>query len=271
MKESMLVAMVMMVAGMAAAGVICSGDSTLVAIDLRDEPVVDVINISWNAAWVGSNTNATIVITDNGEEVKRATGEGEFAHALSGGGRHELAYTTCIDGIAQDEVCSVVIFKDWKYNVSDDGVIVVETLLKSDAVVIPSEIDGLGVIGVGSNVFSNCSDLTSVTIPDSVTSIGESAFYNCSSLTNVTIGSGVTNIGPYSFSGCSRLTSVEIPNSVTSIGSSAFSGCSGLKDVVVPQYVLDRQIRNVFSSSYSSITNVAYSSVITNIGSYAFY
>ena len=70
--------------------------------------------------------------------------------------------------------------------------------------------------------FESCSSLTSVTIPNSVTSIGNYAFYKCSGLTSVTIPNSVTSIGESAFSGCSGLTSVTIPNSVTSIGSYAF-------------------------------------------------
>jgi len=70
--------------------------------------------------------------------------------------------------------------------------------------------------------------LTSVTIPNSVTSIGGCAFEGCSNLTSVTIPDSVTSIGDYAFEGCSSLTSVTIPNSVTSIGGYAFDGCSSL-------------------------------------------
>ena len=64
--------------------------------------------------------------------------------------------------------------------------------------------------------------MTSVTIPNSVTSIGANAFYNCSDLTSVTIPNSVTSIGEWAFADCSGLTSVTIPNSVTSIGGGAF-------------------------------------------------
>lgn len=81
------------------------------------------------------------------------------------------------------------------------------------------------------NVFSGCSGLTSVTIPNSVTSIGNNAFRNCSGLTSVTIGNGVTSIGNNAFYNCKGLTSVIIGNGVTSIGGFAFDGCSKLLEV----------------------------------------
>ena len=86
---------------------------------------------------------------------------------------------------------------------------------------------------IGEYAFENCSGLTSVTFPSSVTSIGEYAFSGCSGLTSVTIPSSVTSIGGAAFSRCSGLTSITIPSSVTSIGSSAFEGCSGLTSVYV--------------------------------------
>ncbi len=92
-----------------------------------------------------------------------------------------------------------------------------------------------GVRGIGDSAFDRCSGLTSVTIPDSVTSIGSSAFSYCKGLTSVTIPDSVTSIKSTAFLNCSGLTSVTIPDSVTSIGYSAFSGCSGLTAVWLPK------------------------------------
>lgn len=91
------------------------------------------------------------------------------------------------------------------------------------------------VTSIGDYAFSGCSSLTSAIIGNGVTNIGESAFVYCSSLTSVEIRNGVTSIGVRMFEGCTSLTSVEIPNSVTNIESSAFSYCTGLKSIVMAQ------------------------------------
>ena len=78
---------------------------------------------------------------------------------------------------------------------------------------------------LGSYFFCDCSGLTSVNIPSSVTEIGDGAFSGCSGLTSVNIPSSVTKIGDGAFRECSGLTSVNIPSSVTKIGYQAFQGC----------------------------------------------
>ena len=73
-------------------------------------PEVGPISISWDASWVGGNPNATVVIADNGTEVKRATGTGEFMLALTSFGRNQLTYTTYIGGVAQAEVYTATVY-----------------------------------------------------------------------------------------------------------------------------------------------------------------
>lgn len=78
------------------------------------------------------------------------------------------------------------------------------------------------VTAINRNAFSNCRELTSVTIPNSVTYIGDSAFSGCSTLTSATIGDSVTSIPDYAFWDCDALASVTIGDSVTFISHGAF-------------------------------------------------
>ena len=98
--------------------------------------------------------------------------------------------------------------------------------------VIPATYNGKPVTTIGEWAFCNCTNLTSVIIPDSVTSIGDGAFERCTSLTSVVIPDGVTSIGKYALYNCTSLTSVAIGNSVTSIGG-VFSNCPSLTSITV--------------------------------------
>ena len=71
---------------------------------------------------------------------------------------------------------------------------------------IPKEYRGIPVNSIGS--FSGCTNLTSISIPDSVTGISASAFMDCTGLTNITIPDGVMSIGDSAFSGCTGVTSI---------------------------------------------------------------
>ena len=91
-----------------------------------------------------------------------------------------------------------------------------------------------GVTTIEYSAFSGCTSLTRVTIPEGVTTIGGHAFHDCTSLTSITIPEGVTEIAYYAFAGCTSLTNVTIPEGVTYIGNKAFIGCTSLKSVSLP-------------------------------------
>lgn len=99
---------------------------------------------------------------------------------------------------------------------------------------------------LGDYVFFDCSGLTSLTLPSSVTKIGEHAFLNCRGLTNFTIPSGVTSIGTSAFFCCYGLISLTIPSSVTSIGGFAFNDCSGLTSIYAYMEKLPETGSNLF-------------------------
>ena len=103
----------------------------------------------------------------------------------------------------------------------------------SGEVVIPKTIEGYEVKWIGGFAFSDCKNLTEITIPDSVTEIGSFAFYRCTSLSKVQLSNGLTKIDNYAFYYCTSLTEITIPDSVTEIGKSVFSGCSSLVEITV--------------------------------------
>ncbi len=150
----------------------------------------------------------------------------------------------------------------YRYTFEDNGVRItdVSVIASITSLEIPTWIDGEPVVAIGASAFTDCSQLTSIKLPETLESIGSSAFSSCA------------------------LTSIEIPNSVTNITDGAFNYCTSLKSVKVNQYVLEEGLRNVFftykgsnanvSSSdylYRSITNVTFTSNVTRISDYAFY
>ena len=121
---------------------------------------------------------------------------------------------------------------------------------------------------IGKNAFFKCISLTSINIPDSVTSIGAGAFNACESLTNINIPNSVTSIGAGAFNACESLTNINIPNSVTSIGAGAFRGCISLANINIPDGVT-----SIGAGAFRgciSLANINIPDGVTSIGDWAF-
>ena len=122
---------------------------------------------------------------------------------------------------------------------------------------------------IGEKAFTDCSRLTSLTLPVGITSIGYDAFAYCSGLTSLTLPAGITSIGEYAFSGCSGLTSLNLPAGITSIDKYAFSGCSGLTSLTLPAGIT--WIGESAFSYCSGLTSIyVYAEKVPRIGRYAF-
>lgn len=101
-------------------------------------------------------------------------------------------------------------------------------------IIIPKKIRGKKVAQIAESAFSK-TDITSVTIPDTVTSVGEKAFSDCEELKSVKLGSGVKNIGGSCFYNCKNLTEVNIPASVEKLGDAVFLYCSALSSPTIEE------------------------------------
>ena len=169
-----------------------------------------------------------------------------------------------ISSFAEDDILSYLTYKivDGKVMITDCD----ESI--SGDVVIPDTIEGYPVTIIGAAAFNNCTEITSVTIPDSVTLIGDWVFAACTGLTSVTIPDSVEAISYRAFSNCTRLTNITIPDSVISISDFAFSGCEKLTDITIPDSVTF--IGDYVFSACTNLTNITISDSVISIGAEAF-
>ena len=157
-------------------------------------------------------------------------------------------------------------FGDLYYNITSDSTAEVtyqyqwseDNYAGLTSAVVPESVTYNGqtyrVTSIGQQAFCRCSNLLSITIPNSVTSIRRGAFWYCSGLVSVTIPNSVTDIGWVGFADCSGLVSIIIPNSVTNIDNEAFSGCSSLTSITIPSSVAN--IGAFPFSGCSSLTSI---------------
>ena len=124
------------------------------------------------------------------------------------------------------------------------------------------------VTSIGEGAFSGCILLFKIIISNSVTSIGDLAFMDSNALSHIVISNSVTSIGDGTFYGCSSLTNIVIPDSVTSIGDIAFSGCRSLSNIVIPDSVTS--IGDYVFEGCTSLSNIVIPNNVTSIGSNAF-
>ena len=186
-----------------------------------------------------------------------------------------------------EEELEEALVDEWGVKYSKDG----RKLLK-----VPEELDGTYSVKKGTKIicdsaFCCCGFLSSVVIPDSVTSIGYNAFYDCRSLSNIIFPNSVTNIGggafwlcclltsivipnsvvsieEYTFMDCCSLLNIVIPDSVTSIGGCAFSGCSSLTSIIIPNSVVSIEM-SAFADC-TSLSKIVIPDSVTSIGGSAF-
>lgn len=126
------------------------------------------------------------------------------------------------------KIIKALYYNDNRMDVSEIGKDAFKDCGVLSSVVIPE-----GVTTISTEAFQACRDLTSITLPEGVTNIASGAFMFCSNLTSITFPESLTTIGDFVFHGCFSLSSVTIPENVTSIGLCAFADCRGLVSVTI--------------------------------------
>ena len=121
---------------------------------------------------------------------------------------------------------------------------------------------------IGSCAFRDCSRLTSLNLPDGITSIGDKAFYFCRRLTSLNLPDGITSIGRYAFEFCDGLTSLNLPTGITEISEGAFWNCCGLTSLNLPASIT--KIGKLAFKFCDGLTSLNLSTGITEIGPRAF-
>jgi hypothetical protein len=221
---------------------------------------------------------------------------GRYAFNSNASARRIYVYEECVELYKSE-------WSDYKYGIYSNGKNCPDTttieyttndgkIITSSALPIISNSyeNGVGtmvIVGkiaqIPSSAFSECSSLTSVTIPDSVTEIGISAFYNCTSLTSITIPDSVTSIVSYAFYNCTSLKEVYYKGGLsawckinlvsstsnpTNKGAKLYLNGVELIEATIPSDVTE--IKNYTFYGYSSLTSVTIGDSVTSIGEYAF-
>jgi len=241
---------------------------TLPTVPIKSEPLEIASSLEMSGVEYNSKETIPVLSEHSAKELTWTSGDPRVAIVSEIGVVYAKGYGTTeitAEYNGQTAVCRLTVDLlpnvTCKYTENETGVTI--TGYKgniSRRIVLPRVIDNMQVTAIGEAAFKECSEITVVSIPESVTSIGSEAFYgckslleihipenvlligdyaffNCNSLNNITIPEGVTYIGRGALRYCSSLTEIQIPDTVTYIGRDAFSCCERLTDISIPEGV----------------------------------
>ena len=134
--------------------------------------------------------------------------------------------------------------------------------------VIPEQLDGYQVAGIGFAAFENCTNLERVELPSGLKSLKTRAFAGCTNLKSVKFPSGLESFETAAFSNCSSLSSIELPPGLENLGGSTFSDCSSLSSIEFPAGL--RRIGWEDFANCSSLKSVRLPAGLTSVTGRAF-
>ena len=134
---------------------------------------------------------------------------------------------------------------NFEYIINSNAISIIATINNLNVISIPRYIGGIEVTSISDKAFENNSNLTSITLPNTIQSIGSYSFNNCVNLNSIRLSSSLISLGEYAFSNCSSLDSIVLPENLTNVGSYCFNGCGSLGSInipnsldIIPEYML---------------------------------
>ena len=214
-------------------------------------------------SYAFDNTGLTIVFFTGSQSQWSNTNVDSNGNSLLNNSYLEANFNiTSFEIVENDLMKYILINNERVYNLT----LIDKTIVSFD---FTNELSGLTIVSLSNGIFSGCSSLTSVVLPDTLVSIGHSMFEGCTSLTSIVIPNGVTSIGMNAFNGCTSLTSIVIPNNVAVIDNNAFSGCVALETIT-----LSEKLTSVGYGAFqgcSMLSSIVLPNSVTSIGDSAFY
>lgn len=186
---------------------------------------LDITGLTLRKTWFYPEPK-TEIITD-GFEVSG------FSSMIGGDRLLVVSYTS----VAGDElwektlIFTVTVINNWSVSMNKGGIVITGYSGTASEVTVPGKIANLTVNGIGNGAFSGRTDITSITLPDSIETIGDDAFAGCEGLKTIVLPEAVTAIGDRAFSNCSSLQTVTLPDGLKTVGAEAFAGCISLTGI----------------------------------------
>ena len=156
------------------------------------------------------------------------------------------------------------------YTIKDDVITVYAgaCTLENGVLTIPSEIEGQKVTAIDNLAFADRNDITSVVVPEGITSIGVGTFKRCSLLEKITLPQTLVSLGAEAFMGCTNLSECTLPPLLTELRARTFAGCSALEDITLPDGLV--QLRAGVFADCSGLTHISLPGHLEEIDAEAF-
>lgn len=134
-------------------------------------------------------------------------------------------------------------------------------------IIIPENFCGYHITAIMEGAFRDCDNITSITLPETVSVIGKEVFLGCNILLTVELFEGLVEIGDRAFASCTTLENITIPSTVQKIGEGAFRACYRIKEIVIPNGVTVLE-KDLFNGCWS-LSKITLPEGLLSIGEYA--